>query len=71
MVPVDFFPPPPQYITATLASTPSTPRGQVSKEDEKKKEEQEEAEESGERDVVLPTALLKGPVGSVATNGYH
>lgn len=40
-------------------------------EDEEKKEQQEGAEESGERDTVLPTALLKGPVGSVATNGCH
>lgn len=38
-------------------------------EDEEKEDQQEEAMGSGERDTVLPTALLKGAVGSVATNG--
>lgn len=56
---------------ATLASTPSTPRRQISMEDEEKEDQQEEAMGSGERDTVLPTALLKGAVGSVATNGCH
>lgn len=36
-----------------------------------KKEEQKEARGSGGRDMVLPTALLKGAVGSVATDGCH
>lgn len=35
------------------------------------KEQQKEAKGSGERDMVLPTALLKGAVGSVATDGFH
>lgn len=34
-----------------------------------KKEDQQEPKESGERDTGLPTALLKGAVGSVATDG--
>lgn len=35
------------------------------------KEQQKEAKGSGKRDMVLPTALLKGTVGSVATDGCH
>lgn len=38
-------------------------------EDEEKEDQQEEPKESGERDTGLPTALLKGAVGSVATDG--
>lgn len=40
-------------------------------EDEEKEEQQKEAKGSGERDMVLPTALLKGAVGFVATDGCH
>lgn len=38
-------------------------------EDEEKEEQQEEAKGSGARDTILRTVLLKGAVGSVATDG--
>lgn len=66
LVPVFFLPHP----NTLWLPAPSTPRSQKSMEDGEK-EQQKEAKGSGKRDMVLPTALLKGAVGSVATDGCH